>query len=152
MTLARRWIVAIWFVLVLTAASQMRAQDQPLVIQGGTLIDGTGKNPVKNAVVVMEGKKIKEVGVKGKVKIPPNAKIVNVDGKTILPGLIDTQAQGNWPYQPPLWLYYGFTTVYIDGSPYMKAEKDAQEKGTLKGPKMHLAYAIEGPPEMQRPD
>jgi amidohydrolase family protein len=150
--MVKKWIMALGLVLVLSVGFQSRAQDQTLVIEGGTLLDGNGGAPVKNAVVVIEGNRFKAVGVKGKVTYPKTAKVIKADGKTILPGLIDTQAQGNWPYQPPLWIYFGFTTVYVDGSPYMKAEKEAQEKGQMKGPKMHLAYAIEGPPELQRPD
>ena len=71
------------------------------------------------------------LGTDGKVTIPPNARIINAEGKTILPGFIDTQAQGNWEWQPPLWLYFGVTTVYYNGTPYMYAEKELQEQGKL---------------------
>ena len=41
-----------------------------LVLQGGTLIDGTGKDPVPNAVIVIEGDRIKAIGKPGEVTIP----------------------------------------------------------------------------------
>ena len=35
--------------------------DSPKAIVGGTLIDGTGKPPVKNSVIVIQGSKIADV-------------------------------------------------------------------------------------------
>jgi amidohydrolase family protein len=150
--MAKRWVWALGFVWVLCNGLQVRGQAQTLVIEGGTLIDGTGRNPVKNAVVVIEGNRFEAVGVKGKVSYPKNAKVIKADGKTILPGLIDTEAQGNWFYGPPLYLYFGVTTVYFHGSPYMRAQKELQEKGQLKGPRMFLtAGYVDGPPELLIP-
>src|SRR5712691_7815055 len=65
------------------------AQNEIVVLEGGTLIDGTGKAPVTDAVVVIEGTRIKTVGVKGKVSYPQNARVIKTDGRTILPGLVD---------------------------------------------------------------
>ena len=60
-----------------------------LVIQGGTLISGTGEAPVPNAVIVIEGKRITAVGAAGSVSIPSAAEIIQADGKFILPGFAD---------------------------------------------------------------
>ena len=40
-------------------------------VKGGTLIDGTGRKPVKDPVIVLQGRRIKQVGTKQSVKIPP---------------------------------------------------------------------------------
>jgi imidazolonepropionase-like amidohydrolase len=56
---------------------------------GGDLIDGTGKEPLKKAVLLIENEKITALGEKGEVDIPNGAKIIDVNGKTIIPGLID---------------------------------------------------------------
>src|SRR6476661_11070611 len=72
-----------------TALSFQHAQAQNLVIQGGTLIDGTGRAPIENSVIVIEGNRIKAVGRSGEVAVPPGSRIVVVTGKTILPGFID---------------------------------------------------------------
>ncbi len=40
------------------------------IFQGGKLIDGTGKPPVQDSLVVTEGKKITYVGKQGEFKIP----------------------------------------------------------------------------------
>lgn len=60
-----------------------------IAIQGGRLIDGTGAEPVDNAVVLIEEGKILGVGQQGEVEIPPDAEVVDATGKTVLPGLID---------------------------------------------------------------
>jgi imidazolonepropionase-like amidohydrolase len=45
-------------------------------------------------VVVVEGNVIKAIGKNGKVIIPDSAKVVNISGKSIMPGLIDAHAHG----------------------------------------------------------
>src|SRR3954470_13122956 len=80
------------FAVTLCAAAALLsqgAQAQNLVIQGGTLIDGTGRAPIENSVIVIEGNRIKAVGRSGEVQIPPGGHIVVVTGKHILPGFID---------------------------------------------------------------
>lgn len=59
------------------------------VISGGTLIDGTGKPPIKNSAVVLLGSTIVEVGRAEDVDIPRDAEVIDAKGKTVLPGLID---------------------------------------------------------------
>src|SRR5262249_35669849 len=142
-----KWIWAAAVAAIVVTGVPMRAQDQPIVVQGGTLIDGTGRAPVKNAVVVIEGNRFKAVGTKGKVTIPPNAKIINATGKTIMPGLIDTQAQGDWWYQPPFWLHFGVTSIYFNGSPYMRQRRQLQQTGKMVAPRIYLnAGIIDAPP------
>lgn len=57
-------------------------------IKGGRLIDGTGTEPIENATVVIEGSKIKAMGID--IEVPKGAKIINAIGKTVMPGLIDS--------------------------------------------------------------
>ena len=63
-----------------------------IVIQGGRLLDGTGRATVENASVVVEGAKITSVGPAGEVPIPSGegVEIVDITGKTVMPGLIDS--------------------------------------------------------------
>ncbi len=63
-----------------------------VVIEGGTLIDGTGDKPIEDSVVVIEGERISTVGEEGEVKIPKDAEKIEVDahGKTVMPGLVDS--------------------------------------------------------------
>ena len=59
-----------------------------LVVQGGTLIDGTGRPPVENALVIIEGGRFKAVGKHGQVAVPEEAEVIDARGQTILPGFI----------------------------------------------------------------
>jgi imidazolonepropionase-like amidohydrolase len=56
---------------------------------GATLFDGTGADPVEDAIVVVMGDRIFEVGSRSEVDIPDYMIVVDVGGKWIVPGLID---------------------------------------------------------------
>jgi len=62
---------------------------------GGKVITMEGEQVIENGVVLVEGNKIKAVGTKAQVKIPSDAKIIDIAGKTIMPGLIDAHAHGS---------------------------------------------------------
>ena len=51
----------------------VEAKGATRVIKGGMLIDGNGGKPVKDPVIIVEGRRIKEVGSKGKIRIPAKA-------------------------------------------------------------------------------
>lgn len=79
-------LVAVWAAV----APISWAQEKAMVIEVGLLIDGTGGEPVKDAVIVIEGKKVKAVGKRGEVKIPQGAKVIQARDKMAFPGLIDS--------------------------------------------------------------
>jgi len=62
---------------------------------GGKIITMEGEQVIDNGVVLVEGNKIKSVGVSGQIKIPSDATIIDISGKTIMPGLIDAHAHGS---------------------------------------------------------
>lgn len=59
-----------------------------IALWGGTLIDGTGDSPVEHALLLIEKGKILYAGEGG--EIPHGYEAMDVAGKTIIPGLIDT--------------------------------------------------------------
>ena len=59
------------------------------VIRGATLIDGTGAAPVADAVIVIEGERIRAVGTSKTVAVPRHAHVIDGHGKYVVPGLID---------------------------------------------------------------
>ncbi len=61
-----------------------------LALVGGTLIDGTGAPPLHNSVVLVEGGRISKVGRVEDVKVPRDAEVLDLTGKTVLPGFIDS--------------------------------------------------------------
>lgn len=59
-----------------------------VAFKGGLLIDGTGAEPIKDSLLLVEDKKIVYAGVSKAV--PEGYEIRDISGKTIMPGLIDT--------------------------------------------------------------
>jgi imidazolonepropionase-like amidohydrolase len=75
--------------VVLLGCHGLAAAQPVTAIIGATVIDGTGAAPVRDGVVVIEGRKITAVGPRGRVTIPTGAREVNVAGKYVIPGMMD---------------------------------------------------------------
>jgi hypothetical protein len=89
--------------------AQQTPAGRVLVLKGATLIDGTGQPPVPNAVVVIEGDKVLAAGG-AQTRYPADATVVELGGKFIIPGLVDSHVH----YQKwlgELLLNQGVTTV-----------------------------------------
>jgi imidazolonepropionase-like amidohydrolase len=92
--------------------------DSVLAVVGATVIDGTGKPPLTDGVVMVTGNRITAVGRKSEVTVPKSAKVIDATGKFLLPGFIDTNVH--------LSLYWGleslaryedrFTDIAIEGA------------------------------------
>ena len=80
--------------LVCSAASA-----QPIVVKAARLFDGTSDSVTRNAVVVIDGKRITAINPS---TTPPDAKIIDLGDVTLLPGFIDAhvhlteEAGDNW--------------------------------------------------------
>ena len=68
----------------------MSLEPCPRVLTGGTLIDGTGRPPINDSIVVMQGDYIVAAGKRGKIEIPEGAEVYDVTGMTVVPGFIDS--------------------------------------------------------------
>ncbi|MBK8505268.1 MAG: amidohydrolase family protein [Saprospiraceae bacterium] len=64
--------------------------DSLIAIVGVRLIDGLGGPPIDDMVVLIDGIRIVDVGPRSLVKIPENATVYDGQGKTLMPGLIDS--------------------------------------------------------------
>jgi imidazolonepropionase-like amidohydrolase len=150
------------FALTLLAAGALSAQQTPTVtaIRAGTLIDGTGAAPVKNAVILIQGERITAVGTD--VRVPAGATVIDLSGYTVLPGFIDahvhlafrTIGDGDWQHSglteltgqlallgaahAQQTLEAGFTTVRVVGSRDFNdlALRNAINAGWLPGPRI----------------
>src|ERR1044071_7152738 len=60
-----------------------------IVILGATLIDGSGRAPIRNSAVVIKGDSIVAVGRRGQVKVPSDARVIDARGLVLAPGFID---------------------------------------------------------------
>jgi len=60
-----------------------------IVILGATLIDGSGRAPIKDSVVVIRGDSVIAVGRRNQVKVPKDARVIDARGMVVAPGFID---------------------------------------------------------------
>jgi imidazolonepropionase-like amidohydrolase/Tol biopolymer transport system component len=92
-----------------------------LAFKGARIITMKGDEVIENGVMLVDGNKIVAVGKADQITIPSDAKIIDVSGKTIMPGLVDVHAhvghfrggitpQKHWPYYANL--AYGVTTTH----------------------------------------
>lgn len=68
-----------------------------LAIYAGLLIDGRGGPPLPNAVVLVDGECITQVGLESEIQVPATAAVVDARDKSILPGLIDAHVHVHTP-------------------------------------------------------
>jgi len=132
-------LFAAFCILAGAAPVTSRAQTPILVLQGALLIDGTGRPPIDNSVIVIEGERFRAVGRSGDVAIPPGAQIVDLRGRTVLPGFIDGHC--HWEaFWGELYLHLGITTcIEIETNqdgPWALAQKDGTNMGKIRGPRI----------------
>ncbi len=150
-------------------AATTQAPQNPIAIIGGTLIDGNGGEPLRDAVVLISGTRIVEVGRRGAITVPPDATVIDARGKYVTPGFIDTNVHlslyggnTNARYETlvryehrqhevvleaaQLQLKYGITTVRDSYGvlPALVQVRDSIERGEVVGPRMLVAGNIVG--------
>jgi len=99
--------------LFLIGCTVSEVQQDTLVLVNGTLIDGTGENPITDSVLIIQGDRISAVGSKEDIKIPRGAKVIDLKGSTILPGFINAHVHFAMFDEQNLsaWAQGGVTTV-----------------------------------------
>ena len=119
-----------------------------VVLHGGRVISMKGQEIIDNADVVIQDNRILAVGPVGKVTIPAGAEVVDVTGKTLLPGFVDTHYHAQWlvPQIHPrqAWQYlvnlaFGVTTMRDPqtGSTDILSYQDRVETGGMIGPRIY---------------
>jgi len=96
-----------------------------IVLLGATLIDGSGRAPLRNSVIVIEGDSIVAVGSRGRVRIPADARVIDARGLVVAPGFIDAHNHSDRGFKEDpsavSQVSQGITTVVIGqdgGSPF----------------------------------
>jgi imidazolonepropionase-like amidohydrolase len=85
---------------------------QPLALINGMLIDGTGADPLPDAALVIQEGRILAVGPRAEVEVPTGAKIIDLQGATVLPGFINAHVHlGYSEHNLQAWAQAGVTTV-----------------------------------------
>src|SRR5437667_11516162 len=133
------------------------------ILKGGRLIDGTGAAPVDNATIVLRDNQIAAVTTRNQSDWPADAEIIDVSGKTVLPGLIDCHdhmanhrysLEHRWRLDEPQstrhlrtaavlkqTLAAGYTTIR-DAAGCDAGFKRAIEEGLIEGPRLVLSRPI----------
>jgi hypothetical protein len=113
-----------------------------LAVQGGTLIDGTGRPPVPDSLILIENGRFQFVGLRASSSVPADAEIIDASGLTVLPGFIDGHAHLE-DFHGELYLHLGITTavtiqIFQDG-PWTSAQKRGTELGKIRGPRIWMS-------------
>jgi imidazolonepropionase-like amidohydrolase len=144
-----------------------RAADEPVLLKPDRVFDGVTAEPHVGWVVLVRGEKIAAAGPADKVEVPKDAKVVELAGTTLLPGLIDAHSHLLLhPYDETRWddqvlkeplaericratnhakanLLSGFTTLRdlgTEGAGYADVGiKSAIDKGVVPGPRLLVA-------------
>ena len=136
----RKWGVPLLCLLLTTLYVAPALAQEVIVIRGGTLIDGTGGPPLPNAVVVIRGNRIETVSRNGQASYPAGARVLEADGKFIVPGLMDAHCHYQ-DWMPELMLNYGVTSVFEigGGGAWGLAQRQAVARGKIPGPRIFVA-------------
>ena len=67
----------------------LEQRSPPITILGAKLIDGTGGEPIDDAVIVVRGARIESVGPRSHAPVPKGGEIIDGRGLVVIPGLID---------------------------------------------------------------
>lgn len=130
------------------------------------LIDGTGTAPRADQTIVLERGKISWVGPAAGAKIPAGARVMDLTGHTVIPGLVGLHNHTFYYYTlapravqsnftaPRLYLGAGVTTIRTTGSasPYAEINLKANiERGEIPGPRLFVTgpYLISPGPDMR---
>lgn len=82
-------LVAVMVLSLVAVAPAQEKKPAALALTGVRLIDGNGGRPLDDAVIIIQGDTFAAVGPKDQVTVPKDAEIIDLKGKTVIPGLID---------------------------------------------------------------
>jgi Tol biopolymer transport system component len=116
-----------------------------ILLRGARIITMKGDEVIGNGDVLIVNNRIKSVGKN--IKAPANTKIIDVSGKTIIPGFVDVHAH-MWPswgvHKNQVWIYaanlaYGVTTTRDPqtATTDVLTYADMVEAGQMVGPRVY---------------
>jgi len=156
-------------IICASAGAAFAQNGQPLVLEGARLIDGTGGAPRENSAIVIQGDRIAAVGTAGQLTYPKGARVVDVRGRTIMPGIVnahghvglvsngknsaDAYTRENVLSQLQQYEQYGVTSVLALGlNRDLGFEiRDEQRRGGIPGASLFLAGRGIGVPDAAPP-
>jgi len=114
-----------------------------LALVGATLIDGSGGPALPDAAIVVRRGRIESIGTRAGFELPPRTVQVDVSGRWIIPGLIDSHAHVE-PWALPRYLAWGVTTVrdLHGGLDSILHLRNRVNLGAVAGPRIYSAGAM----------
>jgi len=137
--------------VVATAAVLPAQQPSPVkAFTGLRLIDGTDRAPVANATILVRDGRITAAGPASTVQVPADAERVALNGKTVIPGLINSHGHVNdIDHDLRTYAAYGVTTVYSLGNDSEPerfiAARDSQNTASLNRTRIFTAGPVLAP-------
>ncbi len=146
------WVL-VGLVMGLALTGTGSAAQEVTALVGARIWDGTGADAISNGLMLVRDGRIQYVGERGDVPIPSGATVVNLNGRTIIPGLINTHGhvgsvggsgRANLTSQLRLYAEYGITTVNSLGGegPAAVALRDEQSMTGLDRARIFAAGAV----------
>lgn len=83
-------ILLVLSIFIFSCGKEANEATEFTAFTNATLIDGTGDTPVSNAVLIIKNGRITAAGTKETTEIPDNTTVVDLKGKFIIPGLINS--------------------------------------------------------------
>ena len=120
------------------------AQGTTRAFTGVRLIDGTDRPPVANATIVVTNGRIVAAGPAARVAVPAGAERIALDGKVVMPGLVNAHGHVNGARDLDTYAAYGVTTVYsLGGEPAdVFAARRSQESASLARARVFVAGPV----------
>ena len=111
------------------------------LLKNARLIDGIADHAQAGVSILINGARISQVA-SGEIAAPPDTQVIDLGGKTVLPGLIDTHVHTTFMDKEslPLFLAAGVTTARDVGGKLEKVKqlKDELNSGHLLGPRLFI--------------
>jgi imidazolonepropionase-like amidohydrolase len=125
-----------------------------VVYRDATIFDGTGAAPVGGRSLVVEDTRLTQVVATDELDLPDGAEVVDLAGRFVIPGLIDSHQHLATPpdrVQAEAWLrrmVYGGVTAIRDMADDLRQIADLGRAclvGEIPGPDIHYAALVAGP-------
>lgn len=122
-------------------------QAKVVALVGGDVVSGLSDITEKDMTLIIEDGQITAIGKRGEINIPQGAAMIDVTGKTLMPGLWDMHAHSNQVQWAPAYLAGGITTIRDNGNEveFATAFRDGIDNDGLLGPDILLAGMTDGP-------
>jgi imidazolonepropionase-like amidohydrolase len=144
-------IMVLGFTLAMLAVIPLHTAAQELAaitaFTGARIIDGTGAEPFENGVLVVRDGRVLAAGNAAEVAIPADAELIDLGGKTIMPGMVNAHGHVADDTAEKLAVYarYGVTTVVSLGGEDAShvAFRDAQDAASPSEARLHIAGPVQ---------